>query len=217
MASGSNPQRARQRVQDDDRVDPSTPQRGTPSSTRLANVPKQAVEKASKSLRKNISPEDDDDEILNDLIVVWTRVQEALEQDPNLKKYLASKEKFRDNVTRKGEKKFIDSLRAMAANSDTQGSKAWEDLFEDGRYIVLFGSKHSDRTLHLEVFLKEIPAPDVNPLRKATTSAEEGTQSLQSLSTLLILSDNSYRARVATSLQGRSCSGTAPEYLELPR
>ncbi|KAF8492188.1 hypothetical protein F5888DRAFT_928648 [Russula emetica] len=166
MASGSNPQQ-RDRDHRDDRVEPSMPQRDTPSSTRLANIPKQAVEDATDSLRINISPKHDDKRILNALKHVWIDVQEALEQDPKLKIHLATKDEFRKNVTRKGEKNFIDSLRAMAANSDTQGSKAWEDLFED------------------EVFLKEIPAPDVNPLRKDTTSAEEGTQSLQSVSTLL--------------------------------
>jgi hypothetical protein len=132
MAPGSNPRRTRQhdRVQGDDRVEPSTPRTDTPSITRLANVPKQAVEKVSKSLRKNISP--DDDEILDALNYVWFGVKGALEQDPKLKEYLASEKEFRDNVTRKGEKNFIDSLRAMVTNSDTQGSKAWADLFEDG-------------------------------------------------------------------------------------
>ncbi len=127
----------RQRVQPDDRVDPSTPQGGSPSQKRLANIPKQAVEKASKLLRKNISPKDDDDEITDALIYVWFGVKDTLKQDPKLKKYLASEEEFRDNVTRKGEKNFIDSLRAMAANSDTQGSEAWEDLFEDGTSFPL--------------------------------------------------------------------------------
>ncbi|KAF8492177.1 hypothetical protein F5888DRAFT_1806903 [Russula emetica] len=158
MASGSNPRRSRQRVQDDDRVDPSTPQRGTPSSTRLVNIPKQAVEEASKSLRKIISPKGDDNEILNALKHVWIDVQEALEQDPKLKIHLATKDEFRKNVTRKGEKIFIDSLRAMAAKSDTQGSKAWEDLFED------------------KVFLKEPPAPFINPLHRASTSSEEAVE-----------------------------------------
>jgi hypothetical protein len=131
MAPGSNPRRTRQhdRVQGDDRVEPSTPRTDTPSSTRLANIPKQAVEKAFKFLKRNISPEDDDDDILD---YVWTGVKGALKQDPKLKEYLASEKEFRDNVTRKGEKNFIDSLRAMATNSDTQGSKAWADLFEDG-------------------------------------------------------------------------------------
>ena len=48
-------------------------------------------------------------------------VQYALQQDP----------KLRDHLARKGEKKNIDSLRAMAANSDTQGIDALEDLFGD--------------------------------------------------------------------------------------
>jgi hypothetical protein len=139
MASGTNPRRTRQqsRVQGDDRADPSTPQRGSPLQNRLANVPEQAVEKASKSLIRIISPKDDDDEILDALKYVWIGVQEALEQDSKLKKHLASKDEFRDNVTRKGEKNFINSLRAMAANNDTQGSKAWLDLFEDGTSFSL--------------------------------------------------------------------------------
>jgi hypothetical protein len=139
MASGSNPQRTRQRdrVQGDDRVDPSTPQRGTPSKTRLANIPKQAVENACKYLRRNVLKDDDDDDILDALEVVHMVVNDALEQDPKLKDRLASEEEFRDNVTRKGEKNFIDSLRAMAANSDTQGSKAWHELFEDGTSFSL--------------------------------------------------------------------------------
>jgi len=143
MASGSNPRRTRagqrDRVQGDDRVDPSTSQRGSPSQKRLANIPKQAVEKASKFLRRIISPDDDDDddEILNALNHVWLRVQEALEQDPKVKNRLASKDEFRDSVRRNGEKKFIDSLRTMAVNSDTQGAKAWDDLFEDGTSFSL--------------------------------------------------------------------------------
>ena len=107
------------------------------SSTRLANIPKRAVEKVAKSLRKNILPTDDDDEIRDSLKYVWVNVQDALENDPELKKCLAGKEEFYANVTKKGEKKFIDSLRTMAANSDTQGSKAWEDLFEDGTSFAL--------------------------------------------------------------------------------
>src|SRR6267154_3671788 len=106
MASGSNPRRTRQRtrVQGDDRVDPSTSQRDSPSQKRLADIPKQAVEKASKFLRRNISPDDDDDEILNALISVWANVQNALEQDPKVKECLASKDEFRDSVRKKGEK-----------------------------------------------------------------------------------------------------------------
>ena len=139
MASGSNPQRKRQRtrVQRNDRVDPSTSQRDSPSQKRLANIPKQAVEEASKLFRKIISPDEDDGEILNVLKAVWIGVQETLEQDPKLKKYLASREEFRDSIRRKEEKKFIDSLRAMAANSNTQGAKAWDDLFEDGTSFSL--------------------------------------------------------------------------------
>jgi glycyl-tRNA synthetase beta subunit len=135
MAPGSHPRRSPRHAQDDSRVDSSTPQRGTPASTRLANIPKQAIEEASDSLRRNILPNDSDEKILKALKHVQLIVEEALEHDPELKKLLASKEEFRQNVTRKGEKLFIDSLRAMAGNSDAQGSKAWEDLFQDGTFF----------------------------------------------------------------------------------
>ena len=101
------------------------------------NIPKQAVEEVADSLQRNIFPRDDDKRILNALTYVWAGVQEALEQDPTLKECLASKEEFCDSVRRNGEKKFIDLLRAMAANSDTQGAKAWDDLFEDGTSFSL--------------------------------------------------------------------------------
>ena len=105
----------------------------------ISNIPKQVAESVCKSLRKLISPEGDDDEIRNELNYVWMGVRDALgvEQDPKVKRHLASREEFHDNVTRKGEKTFIESLRAMAANSDTRGNKAWEDLFEDGTSFSL--------------------------------------------------------------------------------
>jgi hypothetical protein len=135
MASGSNPRRTRHSVK---HHHPSTSQTGTPSSLRLASIPKQAIEKAHKTLRKIISPKDDDDEIRDSLRIVRMIVNGVLEQDPELKELVASEEKYYDNVTRRGEKIFIDSLRAMAANSETQGSEAWEGLFTDGT-LFYFG------------------------------------------------------------------------------
>ncbi len=89
MASESNPRQTlkRDRVQGDseDRVDPSTSRRGTPSSTRLANKPKEVIEKASKCLRKVIFPTDGDVEIVESLPSVWAHVQDAIEKDPELK------------------------------------------------------------------------------------------------------------------------------------
>ena len=80
-----------------------------------------------------------------------------------MKEHLASMEEFHNNVTRRGEKKFINSLRAMAANSDTQGSKAWDDLFEDGctSFGFLWVQAFWSHFL-LEVFFKEMQAPDIN-------------------------------------------------------
>ena len=118
---------------DDHRVEPPTPQpeTGTLSKTRLANIPKQVLEKACKYLKKHVSSDEDDDEILDALKYVYLDVHDALKLDPELD--LASEEDFRANVTRKGEKMFIGSLRAMATNSVKQGSIAWEDLFQDGK------------------------------------------------------------------------------------
>ena len=148
MASESNlPRRSRrtrtrQRVEGDDHVDdvdpePSTSQTDTPSKTRLANIPKEAIEKAYKSLRKIIFSNDDDEEIRSNLDIVRAIVKGTLQQDPEQKENLESEEQYRANVTREGEKDFIDSLRTMAANSDTQGSKAWDDLFENGTSFSL--------------------------------------------------------------------------------
>ena len=131
MSTASNTQKMLQHALGDD--DPSTgmPERNSPSNM---NIQKQVVyEEACSHLKRNLSPQDNSDEwILEGLVYVWIAVKRALEQDPKMKEHLASMEEFRDNVTRRGEKKFINSLRAMAANSDTQGSKAWDDLFEDG-------------------------------------------------------------------------------------
>jgi len=88
-----------------------------------------AIRKASKSLGRNIFPEDDDDDIRGSLKLVWTAVHDALEQDPKLEGYLANQDEFLHNVKRKGEQDFIESLRDMAlANS-------WERLFDDGTLL----------------------------------------------------------------------------------
>jgi hypothetical protein len=70
-------------------------------------------------------------------ILVFQLVKRTLEKDPKMKGCLASQEEFCDNVAGKGEKNFINSLRAMAANNDTQGSKAWDGLYDDGTSFPL--------------------------------------------------------------------------------
>ena len=138
MVSESNPQqtRKRDRVQgegdSDDRVDPPTSQSRSPPSTRLANIPKEEVENASHCISRFLSPTLDDETMVDFLPGVWIKTNDVLAMDPDLKIRLASREEFHANVARKGQKTFFDSLRAMAGNYDTQGSKAWENLFEDG-------------------------------------------------------------------------------------
>ena len=55
------------------------------------------------------------------------------EENPELEGHLADKSESFDNVTRKGEQKFIDSLNAMAISGD------WAGSFEDGTFISSFG------------------------------------------------------------------------------
>ena len=140
MASGSNPRLKRKRVEDDDHhgVVPSMPQKGTCSGTQLAKIPELVFKKAIKYLRKTISPEDSDDSDNTMLICIWAVVHDALESDPNFKGRLASKEEFLENVTKKGARKFANTLRTMAANNDTQGSDAWKNLFDDGQSFISF-------------------------------------------------------------------------------
>jgi hypothetical protein len=92
-----------------------------PRQTRLANIPEEAIKGAFKGLGKNISPEDNDEEIRGSLQYVWLAVQGALEQDLRLKKHLADKEEFFANIKRNGEKQFIELLRDMAKNSSWGG------------------------------------------------------------------------------------------------
>ena len=135
----ANPQPTRQHVHDDDRVDQSTPQTGSSSRIRLENIPEKAVKMAADELSYFIRPGHDDNKMKRKLKIVWAIVNGALEEDPELKDHLASAEEYRGNVTKKGEKMFTDSLRTMAANSDTQGSKAWEGLLTDGTLSSLLG------------------------------------------------------------------------------
>ena len=74
----------------------------------------------------HFSEEDDDNEIQGILDIVWVIVRDALKDDARLKAQLEN----RNGGMPRG--RTIDSLRAMSTNSDTQGSKAWKDLFEDG-------------------------------------------------------------------------------------
>ncbi len=146
-------------------------QGGVPSRTRLANIPQRAIDKAAKFLKKMILFDEDEDEIRGNLRHVRTAVQEALEHNPKLKDHLANKDEFLDNVEKKGEQKFVESLRAMASSKNKD---AWEDLFEDGTSLSFFGFEHSDRVLRVEVFLKGMLVPDVDPLDENTDA--EGTQ-----------------------------------------
>ncbi len=168
-----NTRRTRQQrdpVQDGDPVHSSTPKTGTPSRIRLANIPQQNIDKACRSLRRQILQDDDDEAIKESFNLVWTTVFKALKQDEGLKGRLADENEFFDNVRRNGEKTFIDSLRAMAETGEAQ---AWYDLFEDSTFFFFLDFRRSDRVLHLVVFLKDTQASGVNPLQ---TADNEGMQ-----------------------------------------
>jgi hypothetical protein len=147
-SSSTDPRQTPQRG-DDDRVDPSTPPRRTSPQTRLANIPDEDIKWAFKSLGRFVTPRDDDDDGRSNSLTlkrVWLVVNDTLEQDPTLKGLLVDRNEFLTNVKRKGERKFIDSLKALAE------SGTWADLFEDGTLFCSFFSKRSDRVLCLEVF-----------------------------------------------------------------
>jgi hypothetical protein len=168
-----NTRRTRQQrdpVQGDDPVHSSTPQTGTPSKKRLANIPQQNIDKACRSLRKQILQDDDDEAIKESFKHVWKDVYDTLKQDEGLKGRLANENEFFDNVRKNGEKKFIDSLRVMAKTGEAQ---AWYDLFEDGTLFSFLDFRRSDRVLHLVAFLKDTQFPGVNPLQ---TADKEGMQ-----------------------------------------
>ena len=63
-----------------------------------------------------IRPEYDDRRILRCLNIVRTIVQDALKQDPKLKRHLADEGEFFDDVKSKGRHDFIKSL-VMAKNA----------------------------------------------------------------------------------------------------
>jgi hypothetical protein len=169
-----NTRRTRQQRDDpvpgDDPVHSFTPKIGTPSKKRLANIPQQNIDNACRYLRKNILQDDDDEAIKQSFNLVWWTVNKALKQDEGLKGRLADEDEFFDNVRKNGEKKFIDSLRAMAKTGEAQ---AWYDLFEDSTLSSFLDFRRSDRVLHLVAFLKDTQAPGVNPLQ---TADKEGMQ-----------------------------------------
>ncbi len=99
-------------------------------------------------------------------------IKEAQEHDPKRKDHLADMDEFLDNVKKKGEQNFIESLRAMASSKKKD---AWEDLFDDGTSLSFFGFKHSDRVLHVDVFLKGILVPNVDS-RDEDTGADAHSQ-----------------------------------------
>jgi hypothetical protein len=85
----------------------------------------QAFKKECNRLQRSVFPEDDDDEIKGALKLVWAIVSTALEDKNDLEGHLATFEQFLDNVERKGEREFIDSLRDMARR------RALHELFQN--------------------------------------------------------------------------------------
>ena len=192
MSSSAEPPQtpwAPQRGDLQDHVDLSTSQ-STLSQTLPANIPAQAFHDACDILMANVRPEHDDNRIRR---FVWIAVHTALEDHPDLKGRLADKARFHDNVKRKGEQEFFDSVRAMAK------SGTWTALFEDSTLFSFFASHHSDHLLCLDLL-------NVFLTRKENfnTTFVSGTWHLRrSLYNFLIVSDDRNRTRVEPKVQGR--------------
>ena len=167
-SSSANPQQTPSLFED--RVDPSTTP-NSPSQTQPPNIPAQVLQEAYENLERIILPRDDDSRIRRNLVHVWIVVNGALEHDQKLKECLADKNQFFANVTRKGEQKFIDSLRSMAI------SGTWAALFADGTLLSCFDFEPSDHLDRLDVFLKE--KQRIHQQKASDIAAVKGTQSLK--------------------------------------
>ena len=126
MSSSTNPQpETRGRV--DDRFDSSPFQTlgGTPQESR-PNIPEWVIDDSFGDWN---FPKDDSNEsktIQKFLGHVWLDVNVAFENCPKPKGNLADRKEFLENVKLKGERDFIDSLKAMKESGD------WASLFENG-------------------------------------------------------------------------------------
>ncbi len=92
------------------------------------------LEKACATLRRIISPEDDDDQIKENLSYVWVSVHKTISQArPNLKERLRDHSEFMDYVTSGSnrEQDFIKLLRNMAKQE-----VLWSELFENGTLLL---------------------------------------------------------------------------------
>ena len=170
-SSSANPQQTSGLFED--RVDPSTTP-NSPSQTQPPNIPAQVLQEACERFQRLILPHDDDSWIRYSLVHVWLTVNDALEHDQKRKECLADKNQFLANVTRKGEQKFIDSLRSMAI------SGTWAALFADGTVGTLlsfFDFELSDHLDRLDVFLKE--KQRIHQQKASDIGAVKGTQSFK--------------------------------------
>jgi len=131
---------------DEGPINPSTPPRHITST----NIPDQAIQKACKSLGRNIRPDDDNEHILLSLDVVWYLVYQALSQDPSVRPRLASEEEYLSNV-KMGEEQFLDLLRDLAKTN------SWRDLLTNGTFLSPFGLCTLILFCILDIFFKQRP------------------------------------------------------------
>jgi hypothetical protein len=127
--SSSTDSETRQRGRVKDRLDPSTSQGGTPSQP-LANTPEPVIDDdfGDWTFPKVGSS---DAKIQKFLFLVFVDVKLALKKDKDLKSQLAGDVEFFDNVNRRGEWNFINSLKSMTE------SRAWTSLLKDGTLFIL--------------------------------------------------------------------------------
>jgi len=151
--------------QEDVFTNPSTP-------TKPGSVPRKAqlapLDTMINRLKRIIINEDTDAEIKGNLPAVWGIVNVFLTENtpPRLQTHIATITEFQENLRRKGEKVFIDSLRDKSS---------WQGLPQNCTSFLSFVLEHSDHLLSPEVFLKQNLEGPVQ-LWDPSPASQEGVQ-----------------------------------------
>jgi len=108
-----------------------------PSGTVTAKISQEAKQKAIRSVKRHVQPNDTFEKIREDLEFVWLAVYRAHENggDPNIKDRLRNRDEFLAYVEPESqeERKLIDLLTSLANNR-----VPWHGLFENGTSLSAF-------------------------------------------------------------------------------
>lgn len=103
-------------------------------------------------LTRLLPPKSDPELIRGSLSHVWVSVSDILDQDPDLRCNLATKEQFRKNVAERGEDVFVDQLQSYSSQVEVSNSETtWMPLLKDGMFLFWFDLKCS-HFLYLDIF-----------------------------------------------------------------